>query len=413
MPMFFLPSFDELAEFTAECSPQHVKRACAKSGQGATLDIRDLAVLLAPAAGADLSLLSRQSAAVTEKRFGRVIQLYAPVYLSNYCVNNCLYCGFSARNRIERRVLSMEEAENEAMILGRRGFSHILLVSGEAPEKVGVDYLIELTGRLKNRFASVSIEVQPMTEEEYRRLFMAGVTGVAVYQETYDRKTYTEVHLGGRKTDYDYRLATPERAAMAGMREVGIGVLLGLADWRLEGLALGMHLAYMRKRFWQTAFTVSFPRIRPAAGDFQPRIPVGEKELAHLIFALRIFDPDVGLIVSTREGPRFRDGMIGLGPTRYSAGSCTMPGGYGNPDLEGEQFSVGDQRSIREVCQAILGKGHDPVRKDWDAAFQDKGSVRERAVSSVERPAAYKIGGMECAPESEDRVIWDEESWQA
>ncbi len=369
--MFLPPSFDDLAGLIADCTPDDVTQVCRKRERGGNLDTQDLAVLLSLAADSQLPLMAQYSADISEKRFGRTIQIYAPLYLSNYCSNSCLYCGFSARNRIKRRLLNIEEAEREAMILVERGFRHILLVSGEAPEKLDVNYLVELTGRLRSHFASISIEVQPMSKRDYSRLFRAGITGVAVYQETYDRRVYSRVHQGGKKTDYDYRLATPERAALSGMREVGIGVLLGLADWRLEGLALGMHLSYMRKHFWQTGLTVSFPRIRPAAGDFQALVPTGEQQLAHLIFALRIFDPDVGLIISTREESRFRDGMIGLGPTRYSAGSCTMPGGYGNPASEGEQFSIGDRRSLREVCEAILDKGHDPVRKDWDAVFQE------------------------------------------
>jgi 2-iminoacetate synthase len=193
---------------------------------------------------------------------------------------------------------------------------------------------------------------------------------VAVYQETYDRDTYARVHLAGKKCDFDYRLATPARAAAAGMREIGIGSLLGLADWRTEGLALAMHLDWLRKNFWQTSFTISFPRLRPAAGDFKPMVAVSEKNLGQLIFALRLFDHDVGLILSTREEARFRDGMIGLGPTRYSAGSSTSPGGYSHPELEGEQFSVGDHRNIIEVSNALVAKGFDPVYKDWDKEFQ-------------------------------------------
>jgi len=178
------------------------------------------------------------------------------------------------------------------------------------------------------------------------------------------------VHLSGKKCDYDFRLETPARAAAAGMRELGIGALLGLADWRCEGLVLGRHLAWLRKHFWQTNFTVSFPRLRPAAGEFEPMVAVSEKNLSQLIFGLRIVDPDVGLILSTREEARYRDGMLGLGPTRYSAGSCTAPGGYSSDEHEGEQFSVGDHRSITEVCSVIADKGFDPVCKDWDKEFQ-------------------------------------------
>jgi len=341
-----------------------------QSLSGLHRNVDSLAALLSPAADSHLKALAARSAAITAKRFGRTTQIYAPLYVSSFCTNRCSYCGFSADNRIERRLLSLEEAEDEAMILHRRGFNHILLVSGEAPAKLGVDYLENLTLRLRDRFASISIEVQPLATEEYARLFAAGVTGVAIYQETYDRAIYDLVHLSGQKRDYDFRLETPARAAAAGMREVGLGALLGLADWRAEGLALGMHLAWLRKHYWRTGLTVSFPRLRPAAGEFQPRTKVNERDLSHLIFALRIFDPDVGIVLSTREEARYRNGMIGLGPTRYSAGSCTAPGGYSKPDAGGEQFSIGDHRTIDEVCTAIRQKGFDPVRKDWDSGFQ-------------------------------------------
>jgi 2-iminoacetate synthase len=315
--------------------------------------------------------MARRSSLLTAQRFGKTTQLYAPIYLSNYCTNRCAYCGFSADNRIARRCLSFDEAENEADILHQRGFQHILLVSGEAESAVDTDYLKELALRLRGRFAAVSIEVQPLSTDDYRRLFKAGITAVAVYQETYDPEMYKQVHLSGKKSDYDYRLETPARVAAAGMREVGIGALLGLTDWRAEGLAIGLHLAWLRKNFWSTAFTVSFPRLRPAAGEFEPLEIVSEKNLSQLIFALRLFDPDVGLILSTREEARYRDGMLGLGPTRYSAGSCTSPGGYSNPgETDGEQFSVGDERTVEEVTQAISAKGYDPVSKDWDSAFQ-------------------------------------------
>ncbi|OGQ94775.1 MAG: thiamine biosynthesis protein ThiH [Deltaproteobacteria bacterium RIFOXYD12_FULL_57_12] len=364
--MFQPPSFSVLQEHLNAPTAADIERVL----RSPHLEAADLAALLSPAADAFLSAMARRSAALTSQRFGRVTQLYAPLYLSNLCVNRCSYCGFAADNRISRRVLTIDEAIAEAAILQERGFNHILLVSGEAPKALGVDYLEALALRLRDRFAAISIEVQPLETDEYARLFAAGITGVAIYQETYDRTTYQQVHLAGKKCDFDFRLATPARAAAGGMREVGIGVLLGLADWRAEGLALGLHLAWLRRQFWRTALTVSFPRLRPAAGDFQPLVAVTERDLAHLIFALRIFDPDVGVVLSTREEPRFRDGMIGLGPTRYSAGSCTVPGGYAHPELDGEQFAVGDHRSLQEVCAAIRQKGYDPVRKDWDSGFQ-------------------------------------------
>ncbi len=364
--MLTIPDFNTLQQELASCTTGDVSRAL--SAKRPTL--LDLCALLSPAADASLSELAALSKKLTLQRFGKTTQLYGPIYLSNYCTNKCAYCGFSANNRIRRKCLTLEEAEHEADILYKRGFKHILLVSGEAKNAIDVSYLEALAKRLRARFASLSIEVQPLSREDYERLFMAGITSIAVYQETYNRPLYDRVHISGKKCDFDYRLDTPTRAGDAGMREIGIGALLGLGDWRAEGIALGHHLSWLRKKFWRTAFTVSFPRLRPAAGAFEPPAPVSERDLSHLIFALRIFDPDVGLLLSTREEPRFRDGMLGLGPTRYSAGSCTAPGGYANPDQEGEQFSVGDHRTLAEVCGIIRAHGLDPVYKDWDSVFQ-------------------------------------------
>lgn len=364
--MFTEPDFSKLIHWTARSSIKDVVHAIEKEHA----DIKDLAALLSPEAEQLLPRMAARSRDITARRFGQITQLYAPLYLSNICINRCTYCGFAADNKIPRKVLTIEEAEKEAVILFERGFQHILLVTGEAPKAAGVGYLEEVAVRLRNRFAALSIEVQPLETAEYARLFKAGITAVAVYQETYDRIVYDQVHLAGKKQDYTYRLATPARAAAGGMREIGIGSLLGLSDWRAEGLALGLHLFWLRKHFWKTSFTVSFPRLRPAAGSFKPLVQVSEKNLSQLIFALRIFDPDVGLVLSTREEASFRDGMLGLGPTRYSAGSCTAPGGYSNKDSDGEQFQIGDERSIFEVAASIAARGLDPVCKDWDKVFQ-------------------------------------------
>ncbi len=367
--MFDLTEFSILQEKIAKVSHDDVRHALFAKHQ----DIHTFTALVSPAATEFLPQMAGRAKEITRQRFGRTTQLYAPIYLSNYCTNRCMYCGFSADNRISRRVLSLDEAEEEAKILQRRGFNHVLLVSGESEGVLGVDYLEDLAKRLQKQFAAISIEVQPLTTEEYTKLFAAGITGVAVYQETYDRKLYEQIHLSGKKRDFDYRLDTPERIGAAGMREIGIGALLGLSDWRCEGISLACHLKYLRKKFWQTAFTVSFPRLRPAAGAFAPLTQVSERDLSQLIFALRIFDQDVGLILSTREEAHYRDGMLGLGATRYSAGSCTAPGGYADPEIEGEQFSVGDHRSLDQICTMIRRKGFDPIRKDWDAIFQASG----------------------------------------
>lgn len=361
-----IPAFEELQTIIDSRRGADVEEALVNED----LDIYGLAALLSPYATPLLTRLAARSQEITLRRFGRAIQLYAPIYLSNFCTNRCAYCGFSSENKIARKVLSMAEVEEETNILHQRGFNHILLVAGEAPAKLGVDYLEEVALMLRKKFAAVSIEVQPLSLAEYSRLFQAGITAVAVYQETYDRVMYDTVHLAGKKCDYDFRLETPARCAEAGMREVGLGALFGLADWRLEALAIGIHLAWLRRRYWRTALTVSFPRLRPAAGGFEPKVEVSERALSQMIFALRIFDPDVGLLLSTREEARYRDGMLGLGPTRLSAGSCTAPGGYANAEQSGEQFSVGDERSIAEVSAAVRNSGFDPVRKDWDPGFQ-------------------------------------------
>lgn len=363
---FSLPSFGNLRQKIYDSRTKDVERAL----RATKLRPDDLAALLSPAATPFLKEMAAISQQITRQRFGPTIQIYAPIYLSSFCSNRCAYCGFSAENTINRRVLTFAEVRDEIDILAARGFSHILLVSGEAPKMLGVEYLEEVATMMRDRFASVSIEVQPLSQEGYARLFAAGITSVAVYQETYDRTVYDKVHLAGKKCDYDFRLDTPARAAASGMREVGIGALLGLSDWRAEGLAIGLHLAWLRKKFWRVALTVSFPRLRPAEGDFKALVNVDETALTQLIFALRLFDHDAGLLLSTREEARYRNGMLGLGPTRYSAGSCTAPGGYAHPELSGEQFAIDDDRSITEVCAAIRSKGMDPVRKDWDPVFQ-------------------------------------------
>ena len=364
--MFQAPDFNKLIKQINSATDLDVEKAL----HATRLNLDDLAALISPAAEPFLQQMAAKSSEITLARFGKTTQLYAPIYLSNYCTNRCAYCGFSADNRIKRKCLTIDEAEKEAMILHERGFQHILLVSGEAENAVDVEYMEAIALRLRDKFAAVSIEIQPMSTEHYHRLFLAGITAVAVYQETYDRDMYKQVHLSGKKTDYDYRLETPARVAKAGMREVGIGALLGLSDWRAEGLSIAYHLQWLRREFWSTAFTVSFPRMRPATGEFEPLEIVTESNLSQLIFALRLFDQDVGLIVSTREEARYRDGMLGLGPTRYSAGSCTAPGGYGSNNSEAEQFSVGDHRTLTEVIEMIKQKGFDPVCKDWDCGFQ-------------------------------------------
>ena len=333
-------------------------------------DLLDFAALLSPAAGERLEDLARASRRITERRFGRTVQLYAPLYVSNECVETCTYCSFSRPNPIARRTLTVAEVTAEAALLRARGFRHLLLVSGEHPRHVSPDYLESVIRALAPMFPSLAVEVQPQAVDVYRRWVQAGCDGLVVYQETYDRAAYSSVHVAGKKKDYDWRLETPARGAEAGMRKIGIGALLGLADWRLEAVHLAAHARFLARSHWRAFVTVSFPRLRPAEyADARPRVPVSDADLAQAVCALRIFLPDTGVTLSTRESAGFRDGMLALGVTQVSAGSRTEPGGYSRPESAGSQFEVEDGRSPAEVARAIRAAGFDPVWKDWEATL--------------------------------------------
>jgi len=330
--------------------------------------INDFPVLISPAASSYIEDLAGLSRKITLLRFGKTIKLYAPIYISNECVNACTYCGFNTNNDIERRTLTQAEVLKEADILYDLGFRHILLVSGEAKNKVSPQFIAELAMLLAKKFAAVSIEVYPMETSEYRQLLKSGVTGIAVYQETYDRALYKNYHKGP-KADFDYRLKTPERAGDAGFREIGVGALLGLSDYRVDVTCVVMHAAWLMKKYWRSQLSISFPRLRDAVGCFKPSIVVSDRELAQVIFALRIVLPDADLVLSTREAPEFRNGMAGLGITRMSAGSRTNPGGYLDPEASLEQFDVADKRLPSEIAEMLINRNLEPVWKDFDPSF--------------------------------------------
>jgi 2-iminoacetate synthase len=333
--------------------------------QRRTLD--DFAVLLSPAATARLEDMARLAHDTTVRRFGRTIHLFAPLYLSNECVSTCTYCGFSAGNEIARRTLTPEEVVEEALELTRRGFRHLLLVAGEHARIVSKDYLVECARRLAPHVPSLSMEVQVWDTGTYRRLVEAGCDGLVVYQETYDRTTYADVHLKGKKRNYDWRLAAPDRGAEAGMRRLGIAALLGLHDdWRIEAIAVAAHARALVRRWWRSEVTVSLPRLRPAAGGFEPADPVDDVAFVQTLCALRLTLPDVGVVLSTRESPAFRDAVLRLGVTHMSAGSHTEPGGYAAPSDAEQQFEVADTRTPAEIAHVLRGAGYDPVWKDWE-----------------------------------------------
>jgi 2-iminoacetate synthase len=384
-----------LLKQSANASAQSVREILRKS----KLSLADFAQLISPAASEWLEPLCRRSQQLTQQRFGKVIRFFAPLYLSNECINNCSYCGFSRDNAILRVTLSVEEVVREARALAEQGFRNILLVAGEHPKFVSNGYMAECVAALHEEIPSISLEVGPMETDEYRPLVEAGADGLVVYQESYDRKIYGEMHTAGPKRNFDWRLETPERAYGAGFRRLGIGALFGLSDWRLEALSVAAHADYLLRKCWKAQVTISLPRLRPCAGEFQPLTTLSDRELVQLICAFRIMFPDVGLVLSTREPAKLRDALFPLGITMISAGSHTEPGGYtgagkekihqtvrgriveltsgssewattnGHATNATGQFEIADDRSPEQVAERIRQLGYEPVWKDWDAAL--------------------------------------------
>jgi 2-iminoacetate synthase len=348
--------------------------------------------LIAPKSDQALEAMAQSSRALTLQNFGCTMRLFAPLYLSNECINNCRYCGFSRDNPILRVTLGVDEVVAEAQHLARQGFRQILLVAGEHPKFVSGNYLAECVRALAPSFSSISIEVGPMDTEDYVPVVEAGAEGLVVYQETYNRGVYAEMHTAGPKRDFNYRLDCAQRAYAAGFRRLGIGALIGLSRWQDEVIALAAHLEHLFKHCWQAQVTVSVPRLRPAAGGFRPLFAMSDREVAQLVCALRITFPQVGIVLSTRERAPLRDALASLGVTMMSAGSHTEPGGYtrqgrehlhrtvrgrivapeyqdGEDQLATGQFEISDERSPAEIASVLRRRGIEPVWKDWDQAL--------------------------------------------
>lgn len=353
--------------------------------------VRRFSALLQPKTDAQLERMAQESAAITRRHFGKAVRLFAPLYLSNECINSCTYCGFSRENAILRVTLDIQQVVTEARHLAAEGFRNVLLVAGEHPKFVSNGYLERCVRALAAEIPSLSLEVAPMEAAEYATLSGAGAEGLTVYQETYDRETYAGLHLAGPKKDFDWRLACPERAYEGGFRRIGIGALFGLCEWQPEACALAAHLEHLLKKCWKAQFTVSLPRMRPCAGEFQPKYTLPDREFVQLMCAFRICFPQVGIVLSTREPAPLRDAILPLGVTMMSAGSHTEPGGYTGQGREAlhvtvrgravapeglaadagatEQFEIADQRSPAEVAAMLRTRGFEPVWKDWDAAI--------------------------------------------
>jgi len=356
-----------------------VERALGKAQR----DLEDFKALISPAAGVYLEEMAQLSHRLTQKRFGKVIQLYIPLYLSNECQNICTYCGFSYENKLRRRTLGAGELLREVAAIKEMGYEHVLLVSGEANQTVGVDYFIKALEVVGPHFAQISMEVQPLDEPEYARLIEHGLNTVLVYQETYHREDYKLHHPKGKKSNFGYRLETPDRLGRAGIHKMGLGVLIGLEDWRTDSWFTALHLGYLEKTYWKTKYSLSFPRLRPFSGEqsrgegggqggLAPKIVMSDRELIQLICAYRLLDEEVELSLSTRESPVFRDHAIRLGITSLSAGSRTNPGGYVVDPESLEQFEIHDDRSPAKIAEMIRGQGYEVVWKDWDRVLQKK-----------------------------------------
>lgn len=330
------------------------------------LDLEDFKALLSPAAKPYLEQMAQKSHALTKKRFGNTIQMYAPMYLSNECQNICTYCGFSMTNKIPRRTLTDAEILKEVAFLKKKGYDHILLVTGEANRTVGVDYVKNAIQLIRSKFSNITIEIQPLNTEDYILLKENGLYAVLVYQETYHREEYKKHHPKGKKSNFDYRLDTPDRLGKAGVHKIGLGALFGLEDWRADSFFTALHLKYLQKTYWKTKYSISFPRLRPHSGGLEPKVEMTDKDLVQTICAFRLFDEDVELSMSTRESEIFRNHIVKLGITSISAESKTNPGGYSVEPQSLEQFEISDERSTEDVVKMLKNNGLEVVWKDWE-----------------------------------------------
>lgn len=345
----------------AQYSAADVERCLSKNH----IQPSDLECLISPAAEAYLEPMAARAQALTRQRFGQTMQLFIPLYLSNECFNSCTYCGFSMEHEYPRVTLSKEEILTEGRILKEKGFQHILLLTGEAPGRVGTDYIAQAVEWLSPLFPSIGIEVQPLSKEDYDQVIRAGADSLTLYQESYHPETYDAVHKRGKKKNFTFRLNSPDAGGKAQFYRMTIGALMGLYDWRYEAVALRDHLTYLAKHYWQTKLGISFPRIKDMVGEFSVDYPVSDRHLTQLILAFRLCFPDVTINLSTREPAELRNHLIHLGVTTMSAESHTEPGGYSGKEAE-KQFEISDERSLDEIKTLLTQANLEPVMKDWD-----------------------------------------------
>lgn len=329
--------------------------------------LEDFKALISPAARPYLEQMAQMSSQLTKKRFGNTMQMYVPMYLSNECQNICTYCGFSMTNKIARRTLTDAEILKEVAFLKNKGYDHILLVTGEANKTVGVPYIKHAIDLIKDKFSNITIEVQPLDQPEYETLVDSGLYAVLVYQETYHKDEYKKHHPKGKKSNFYYRLETPDRLGKAGVHKIGLGALFGLEDWRTDSFYSALHLKYLQKTYWKTKYSISFPRLRPHSGGLEPKVEMTDHDLVQTICAFRLLDEDVELSMSTRESENFRNNVVKLGITSISAESKTNPGGYVVEPQSLEQFEISDERPTNEIAEMLKNQGFEVVWKDWES----------------------------------------------
>ncbi len=361
-------SWEQTAEFIRTRTTSDVEHALRKKGKRT---IEDFMALISPAAEGYLSMMAHLSQRYTLSRFGKAISLYIPMYLSNSCGNGCVYCGFNSANPFKRTVLTPDEIENEFRAIKKLGdFDSLLMVTGENPRVAGVDYLAGALTQARKYFNSLQLEVMPLEAQEYRHLAGHGLNGVICFAETYNAERYNIYHPRGRKSDFTWRVDAFDRMGQAELHKIGMGVLIGLEDWRVDVTMMMRHLRYLQKKYWKSRYSLNFPRMRPSEnGGFQPNVVMSDREFAQLIFATRIFDNDVDISLSTRESPALRDKLAPWGVSTMSAASRTEPGGYYSYPQALEQFSVSDERSPSEVLSALASLDRAGVWKDWDKSF--------------------------------------------
>ncbi|OEF96183.1 2-iminoacetate synthase ThiH [Desulfuribacillus alkaliarsenatis] len=325
----------------------------------------DYLALLSPSADKYLEQMAKRARELTIQHFGRTIGLYTPLYLADYCVNQCAYCSFNSQQQFKRNKLTLQDLEKEAGAISKTGLKHILVLTGESRSKTPVSYIKECIVLLKKYFSSISIEIYPLDVEEYKELVDVGVDGLTIYQEVYNEEIYRQVHLKGPKKDYHYRLNAAERGCVAGMRSVNIGTLLGLGDFYSEAFYTGLHANYLQTKYIDVEVGVSLPRLRPFKGAFQPRTTVSDQQLVQMMLALRLYLPRVGINISTRETAKLRDAILPLGVTKMSAGVSTKVGGHSGNEEASNQFDISDERSVEEMMEMIYQNNYQPVLKDW------------------------------------------------